>query len=484
MCTFHIYAQNLINPIIAIQSKRSVGLAIAWSLNMLRSLRWKLTLAFLGATLGMILLIGGGAYLDLQNYFQTNVDLSLMHSMAGQFHLFGNSLPEKLVEAEVAWVQQSGVSVGFAESPAEQEHEIEESLQHEILEGEYSADIAAIFVMPLNSEGKVLFNPNSYPLPMEPYPDAAQAALSLGNDLRTVTLTSGTRVRLLTFRTEQGTEPALLQLGRLLIDQDRALSQLAVGIAWVGSIILVLAGAGSWWLAGRTLVPAQQAWDQQQAFVANASHELRTPLTLMRASTEVALRGNLAKKERDLLNDVLNESDYMSRLVDDLLLLSRLDAGRLKLEITNVPIKRLFSDIKRQAEKMEHGMRINVEVKSPAGSVKGDVARLRQVLLILLDNAIKHTSSETAVRVFSQQYGKVVEIIVEDQGPGIPAAHLPHLFQRFYQVPGRSGHATHSYGLGLSIAKRLIEQQNGKIRVESHLGSGTKFTISLPAAVQ
>jgi signal transduction histidine kinase len=451
---------------------------------MLRTLRWKLTVAFLGATLGLILLIGGGAYLDLQNYFQTNVDLSLMHSMAGQFHLFGNSLPENLVEAEVAWVQQSGISAGFAESSADEEHEVEENLQHEILEGEYSADIAAIFVMPLNSDGEILFNPNSYALPMQPNLEAAQAAETLGNDLRTVTLSSGTRVRLLTFRTEQGTEPALLQLGRLLIDQDRALSQLAIGIAWVGSIILVLVGAGSWWLAGRTLVPAQQAWDQQQAFVANASHELRTPLTLMRASTEVALRGNLAKKERALLNDVLNESDYMSHLVDDLLLLSRLDVGRLKLEITSVSIKRLLTEIKRQVDKMEHGQRIDVEIKNAAGFVKGDAARLRQVLFILLDNAIKHTSPSTPVRLFSHLSGKVVEVVVEDQGPGIPAAHLPHLFQRFYQVPGRSGQATHSYGLGLSIAQRLIEQQNGKIKVESHLGSGTKFTISLPATVR
>ena len=452
---------------------------------MLRSLHWKLTIAFVGATLALILLIGGGAYLDLQNYFQTTIDLSLMHSMAGQFHLFGNPLPSQLVEAEVAWVQQSGTSAGVAgSSNEEEEHEAEESLEHEILEGEYSADIAAIFVLPLDETGDLLFNPNSYALPIEPDVDAAQIALAVGNDLRTVRLDSGTRVRLLSFRTETGTEPAVLQLGRLLVDQDRALSQLAMGIASVGGIILILVGAGSWWLAGRTLMPAQSAWDQQQAFVANASHELRTPLTLMRASTEVALRGNLAKKERALLNDVLQESDYMSHLVDDLLLLSRLDAGRLTLDLTRLPVKKLLTDINRQVGKMHEGKRITVDIKSGSGIIQGDSTRLRQVLLILLDNAMKHTPPDTPVSVTSQRAGKNIDLTIEDKGPGIPAAHLPLIFQRFYQVPGRSGQATHSYGLGLSIAKRLIEQHGGKIRVESHPSTGTKFIITLSSVIR
>lgn len=428
----------------------------------------------------MILLIGGSAYLDLQNYFQTTVDLSLMHSMAGQFHLFGNPLPEQLVEAEVAWVQQSGNSAGIARSSNEASEHEEEDIEHEILEGEYSADVAAIFVLPLDETGDLLFNPNSYAPPMDPNVDAAQAALVAGNDLRTISLSSGTRVRLLSFRTEEGSEPAVLQLGRLLIDQDRALSQLAMGIATVGVFILILVGGGSWWLAGRTLVPAQQAWDQQQAFVANASHELRTPLTLMRASTEVALRGNVGKKERGLLKDVLQETDYMSRLVDDLLLLSRLDAGRLTLEQGRLPVRKLLTDINRQVGKMSEGKRISVQVKNAVGNIQGDTARLRQVLLILLDNAIKHTPPDTPVSVTSQRVGKNIELVVEDKGQGIPAAHMPHLFQRFYQVAGRSGQATHSYGLGLSIAKRLIELHGGTIRVESQLGSGTRFTVALP----
>lgn len=119
----------------------------------------------------------------------------------------------------------------------------------------------------------------------------------------------------------------MIQVGRLLEDNDRVLGKLAANIGLTGVLVLILAGAGSWWLAGLTLVPAQKAWDQQQTFVANASHELRTPITLMRASTEVALRGARDPKQTELLQDVLKETDYMSVQVDDLLLLSRLDGA-------------------------------------------------------------------------------------------------------------------------------------------------------------
>ncbi len=450
---------------------------------MLRSLHWKLTAAFLAATLGLILLIGGGAYLDLQSYFQSTVDLSLMHSMVGQFHLFGVALPDELVQAELEWAQQSAGS-GFAAalSPVNEENNENqegEGSQHETLEGEYSADVAAIFVLPLDERGDLLFNPNTYAPPMNPDLDATKASLVNGSDFRTITLPSGNRVRLLSFRTTEGIEPAVLQLGRLLIDQDRALSQLVLGITTVGSIILLLAGAGSWWLAGRTLVPAQRAWDQQQAFVANASHELRTPLTLMRASTEVALRGQMGRKERGLLNDVLQESDYMSLLVDDLLLLSRLDSGKLNLEIERLSVKKLLSDIQRQVKKLTNGSQINVSNKNE-GYVMADPARMRQIVLILLDNALKHTPPGTSINLETKHFGKKIELIVEDKGPGIQAEHLPHLFERFYQVAGRSGQATHSFGLGLSIAHRLIELHKGTIKVDSHAGTGTRFTISLP----
>jgi signal transduction histidine kinase len=129
---------------------------------------------------------------------------------------------------------------------------------------------------------------------------------------------------------------------------------------------VVSVGAGSWWLAGRSVKPAQQAWDRQQSFVANASHELRTPLTVLRASTEVARRGLEASDARHtLLGDILQETDYMSRLVDDLLLLSRLDAGRLKLEQQSVALPELLAELTRQMGHVAAERGVSLETAHP-----------------------------------------------------------------------------------------------------------------------
>ncbi len=154
-----------------------------------------------------------------------------------------------------------------------------------------------------------IFNPNSFAPPLVADAEAVAAAQARGSDWRTVRLKNGARVRLLTYHLDVSDGPAVLQVGRTLTDQDRLLNQLLVGLLGLGGIGAVLLGAASWWLAGRSLIPAQQAWERQQAFVANASHELRTPLTLMRASAEVAQRGLPETDDRRaLLGDVLQES--------------------------------------------------------------------------------------------------------------------------------------------------------------------------------
>ena len=162
------------------------------------------------------------------------------------------------------------------------------------------------------------------------------SALQTGKDLQTVNIPGQGRLRVLTYRTGV-TNPAILQTGRLLSDQDRALQQYIVFLALLGSAAAVLLAFVSWWLAGRSLGSAQKAWDQQQTFVSNASHELRTPLTLIRATADYGLRSRSPEEQTGLLQDILNECDYMDHLVDDLLLLSRLDARRLKLELDSVP---------------------------------------------------------------------------------------------------------------------------------------------------
>jgi signal transduction histidine kinase len=238
----------------------------------------------------------------------------------------------------------------------------------------------------------------------------------------------------------------------------------------------------SWWLAGRSLGPAQKAWDQQQSFISNASHELRTPLTLMRATADFGLRAHPAQEQAQVLQDIIDETDYMNHLVDDLLLLSRLDAHRLQLAREVIAISDLITETIRQMEKLGREKGIALTKDTATGNIIGDRARVRQVLLILLDNAMRFTPPGGAIHLSTQPFGKFIEIVVADNGPGISLEHLPHLFERFYQVRTNATNDSRTNGLGLSIAKALIEAQNGTIHIESALGMGTQVHFFLPTA--
>ncbi|HMQ35831.1 MAG TPA: histidine kinase dimerization/phospho-acceptor domain-containing protein, partial [Chloroflexaceae bacterium] len=233
----------------------------------------------------------------------------------------------------------------------------------------YDAELAAIVVLPLDQRGQVLFTAGAAAVPLTPDVNALQTALATGNDLRTVTLADGRRVRLLTYRLTRDDGPAALQLGRVLGDQEQVLGQLTLGLLTLGSVSMVLVGIASWWLAGRALRPAQDAWERQQRFIASASHELRTPLTLIRASAEVALRGAGPDEadQRELLGDVLAESDHMRRLVDDLLTLSRLDSGRMPLALAPVELPPLLAELQRQVARLGDERGVDVAVADAAG---------------------------------------------------------------------------------------------------------------------
>jgi signal transduction histidine kinase len=310
---------------------------------------------------------------------------------------------------------------------------------------------------------------------------ASAAAANNGADVRTITLADGSRVRLLTYPTGLSS-PAVIQVGRALSDQDRVLHQYLTGLFILGLIASLLLALVSWWLAGRSLSPAQKAWDQQQSFVSNASHELRTPLTLIRASADYGLRAHPPNEQEQVLKDVVDEADYMNRVVDDLLLLSRLDAHRLQLARAIIPVADLLAETVRQMEKLAQEKGVTLGVDGARGSILGDRARVRQVLLILLDNALRFTPPGGAIRLSAQPSGRWVEIMVADNGAGIAPEHLPHLFERFYQVRTNATDDSRSNGLGLSIARALVEAQRGSIRIESAPGKGTRAHLLLPSA--
>ena len=487
----------------------------------LRRLRLSLTLLYLLASLALIALVGVGTYLLVDRYFQSSTDLTLRYKMATQLTGLGLPLTPELVSADRQWRASRGLVPSVAPASTsggegEEGHENREREEHEGDKAEprvyYDGDLAAVFVLALDANGRpvtvtgttgtagtVSGSPSDFSAP-----DAVTAALADGSDLRTVLGTGGLRARLLTYAlpdsARAGGAPVALQVGRTLTDQDRVLQQLLMGLLVLSGASALLLGLASWWLSGRSLKPAQEAWARQQAFVANASHELRAPLTLMRANAEVALRRAhtahasvpalpgassspaVDSEQRLLLQDMVQEVDHMSLLVDDLLLLSRLDAGQLQLQRQPVGATELLEGVRRQVSALGEQRGVDVVVDGASGTIMGDPARLRQVLLILLDNALRHTPAGGKVALSARPDGHSVRLTVADTGEGIPPGHLPHVFERFYRASSERGEEAGGSGLGLSIARALVDAHHGHIGISSAPGKGTAVEMMLPAA--
>ena len=236
------------------------------------------------------------------------------------------------------------------------------------------------------------------------------------------------------------------------------------------------------------LTELQAAYQQQQQFVADVSHELRTPLTTIRGNLALLRRepSISAEDEADILDDMVDESDRLIRLVSDLLTLARAESGRL-LRSEPVWVKPLIGDVCRQAKLLDPGRTITCAPLLDV-AVLGDQDTLKQVLLILMDNALKHSAGTIAVtttdldgpetRFSGKNLVSYVAISMQDSGPGVDPEALPHVFERFYR--GGEARARTGVGLGLPIAKALVEAQNGTITIESQIGQGSVLTVTLP----
>jgi two-component system OmpR family sensor kinase len=234
----------------------------------------------------------------------------------------------------------------------------------------------------------------------------------------------------------------------------------------------------------------EKAFDQQKQFVADVSHELRTPLTAIGGGLEMLLLGadrGDAEASRRLVRGMYAEVERMNRLTQDLLTLTRLDAGRADIALDNVDPQALLPTAREQAEQLAQGQEISVKVEPGTPYLRANSDQLRQVLLNVLDNAIKHTPASGRIHLSARPVaaGSMIEIEARDTGAGIPAEALPHVFERFYRADparARASQRTGGTGLGLAIAKGLIEAQGGVISIASEVGVGTTVTIRLPSA--
>lgn len=319
----------------------------------------------------------------------------------------------------------------------------------------------------------------------------------------------------------------IVQVARPLTERDRTLQSLATTLFIAGLLTVLIAFGIGWFLSGLTLQPIQRitqtareigekrdfsqrvkyqgpndevgqlantfnamlsrlqdafqkvehALEMQRNFVADVSHELRTPLTTLRGNLGLLRKNPPAPLDVqvDILNDMVDESDRLIRLVNELLLMARADTGR---NLANEPVQvtELLEESCRQMKQIDPRIVLNQEI-SPDLIIRGDRDAIKQILLIGLDNAIKHSNSE--IQVNAKSIGTEVEIHIKDQGEGIPADKLNHVFDRFYRGNEDTANMP-GYGLGLSIAKALVEKMGGSIHLESELTKGSELIIKFP----
>jgi len=232
----------------------------------------------------------------------------------------------------------------------------------------------------------------------------------------------------------------------------------------------------------RMIARLEKAFEQAGRFSADASHELRTPLTILRGELEVvARRSDLTPEARDVLSSALEETEHLAHIVEALLELSRLDAGEGRLEQVRFDLGALACSTAEQMKLLAEDKGLELVYSSGAAvEVEGDRARLKQVVVNLLDNAIKYTPRGGKVAVAVTSTGDEAILEVSDEGVGIPRAALPHVFERFYRTDSERSRSSGGAGLGLSIVQSITAAHGGRIEVSSTQGRGTSFRVTLP----
>jgi two-component system OmpR family sensor kinase len=345
---------------------------------------------------------------------------------------------------------------------------------------------------------------------------------------------------------EAGVLVNIVQVGTALRPVEEMLRRLVVVLLVSAPIALAAALGGGWFLADRALRPVEAitqaaqriaagdltqrlavpatsdeigrlaatfndmiarleaSFRQVRQFSADASHELRTPLTVIKGEAELALRRPRPAEDYKLvLESTLEEVDRMTQIVDELLFLSRADLGEVAIESLPVRLDALVEDIRRQAAVLgqEQGVQVTVGAVEPFDPavrpervegdgwpqdrpliVMGDELRLRELLLNLVDNAVKYSKPGGKVEIALVREGATARLSVTDQGIGIAPEEQGRIFDRFYRTDAARAHAKKGTGLGLSICKWIAEAHHGRIEVQSQVGEGSRFTVVLPLA--
>jgi two-component system, OmpR family, sensor kinase len=343
----------------------------------------------------------------------------------------------------------------------------------------------------------------------------------------TITAHNGHSVRLYsTALVENGRVFGVVQVGDPLASLDNTLSSILLEFLLIVPFVLIFGALGSYWLAARAFGPIQRltrtaqqieaedlhqrvpvprardevqnlaltfnemierldkAFTQQRRFVADASHELRTPVAAIRSMTDVVLAQGASEEEYvNVLSEVNVVTERLGHLINDLLTLARADEGKVLLERKPVRLDLLAIDVAESTGSLaiERGITVEVDTQELV-LVLGDEVHLIQVILNLLQNALTYTNAGGKVSLIVKAGDKNALLTVRDTGIGIAPEHLEHIFERFYRADAARSRADGGSGLGLAIVDWIVRAHKGTISVESQVGKGTTFTVSLPLA--
>lgn len=276
-----------------------------------------------------------------------------------------------------------------------------------------------------------------------------------------------------------------IQVGRSLKELDNRLASLKLIVGLGLPISILLVGGSSWWLAGLAIRPIDRSYKQMQQFTSDASHELRTPLAAINATVETVLDMEyLSEQEaRDTLASIKRQNNRLAELVQDLLLLSRLEQKTLvtqkELCCLNVLVNDLIEEFSALASAANLQLTSSIEYHQPL-YVMGDEDQLLRVLTNLIANAIQYTPAGGYIKVILKRINGHAVIEVQDTGIGITATDVKRIFDRFYRVSSDRSRSTGGSGLGLAIAQAIVQTHQGSIEVQSQLNKGTSFIVRLP----
>jgi signal transduction histidine kinase len=433
---------------------------------MFRRVRLRLAVLYAVFVALTVVLLGAAVYFAARESLDRDIRNSIRETQAR----LNEETPEQL---------RNSLGLGL-QSPGDQALSTDDSEEDDD-EDEGLGLPADVFIITTDSVGNVVANPRRVDLEEVDFrPHARQPSTHL-HDIKG----DEGRFRFLSMNLPPGDgieEGLVVHVGRTLHARDEHLEQLRRILLYGGLGALALSLLGGVFLSGRALIPIRVAVERQRQFVSDASHELRTPLAVIKANNELLLRHpeEPVRNYLDIVEAVDAETDQMSRLVGDLLTLARSDEGKLDIRRSEVDLGDMLDGLAGEVRPLFASKGLQFTWNVEPAVVQADAVRLRQAVMVLLDNALAYTQPGGQVELGSRTRSGDVEIFVRDDGPGIDPAEQRQVFERFYRLEKSRTRRAGGAGLGLSIAQRIVELHGGKVVLESRPAQGSTFTIQLP----